>query len=730
MRCTSLENGKKYAVKIMSLNHDATQEVDALKVCQGHQNIVKFYGHIEDSHHSYLVFELLDGGELFSRIRDREHFNEEIARNIFCQLVEAIGHMHGQNIVHRDLKPENIMFVNRDEKSLLKLVDFGFARRRASEETTPCYTLEYAAPESLKNGTTKESRDMWSLGVILYTMLVGVTPFLPKDITKRDEKPYRLRITNNIFMGNFDKTNEAWKNISPAAKDLIKRLLEVNEDARFQFEDVINHSWVTQENISESPIKTRREHELVNGFHKTSVKYLPETITIDDDSTELPPIKEQREEVCSNDSSGIVLSDGNEGSSRSSHIDELAENKNVQEQPPSEELPIVVSTKSKPKKIPAMNKMKPKKRKTRATGRTSNVKAEQTIPCEVPVVENMPQNERINDFKGFSNVPVMDIGDWIFVLSSISRARKVKEPVYQLEDLITLDCSVDVPAEALSLRRNVITATRRAIRSVKKPKIALEISKIVPEALIVVKAESNNVRSKKNIEPEIVASKLKRSVKVKIEPRDQKQTETETAQTKNLKMDHSKVAKSTRKKNKKETVAKEQVDVFETPIAVAKKTRKFKEEPVDQTLISINENSAAKEQRRRKPTMFFQNEPVAKRLRMTKVTEQPADKKTRGRPKNQIKLEPSQVTETKQESKHELAPVSEISQCNLPKRDKASKKIVVKEEQANEPLQKRFKLEHSSSKIEYRSMILEKRTYAPQDAPILSIDMLRTSLLS
>jgi serine/threonine protein kinase len=245
MRCKSKETGKLYAVKIMNFFHDALQEITALEKCQGHDNIVAVVENLEDNSYKYIVFELLGGGELFQRIRHCNHFMEPLARFHFRQLVNAVEFMHHQNVVHRDLKTENIIFVDHNENSRLKIVDFGFACRVSAEETPPCFTLDYAAPESLTKGTTKKSRDIWSLGVILYTMLCGNTPFEPSDINKQeDEENYRFKLTENIKKGGINKDCSHWENLSVNAKNLIDALLRVDESDRPTFKDVFQHPWM------------------------------------------------------------------------------------------------------------------------------------------------------------------------------------------------------------------------------------------------------------------------------------------------------------------------------------------------------------------------------------------------------------------------------------------------------------------------------------------------------
>lgn len=172
-RCVHKETGEVRAVKIVTRRMDTSREIQLLRMCQGHHNIVELIDVYEDEYHTYIVTELLSGGELFQMISRKSRFTENEARKIFKRLVSAVNFMHKKNIVHRDLKPENLLFTA--DKSIIKVVDFGFARLKAEEELmkTPCFTVSYAAPEVLNQAQDKtaqgynEQCDLWSLGVIL-----------------------------------------------------------------------------------------------------------------------------------------------------------------------------------------------------------------------------------------------------------------------------------------------------------------------------------------------------------------------------------------------------------------------------------------------------------------------------------------------------------------------------------------------------------------------------------
>ncbi|XP_018323362.1 ribosomal protein S6 kinase alpha-5 isoform X2 [Agrilus planipennis] len=242
-RCVQKSTGYEYAVKIVSRKTDCTQEISLLRACQGHQNIVNLHDVIIDEGHTYLVFELLKGGELFDRIKKKNKFTESEASTIMRKLVSAVSFMHSRGVVHRDLKPENLLFVSDSEDAEIKVVDFGFARLKQEKESlhTPCFTLNYAAPEVL-NGNSKgydENCDLWSLGVILYTMLCGRAPF--HTGSRNDSAAI---VMARIKGGEFDFSAPSWNGVSTEAKAVVQGLLTVNPEQRMQMSHLANNSWI------------------------------------------------------------------------------------------------------------------------------------------------------------------------------------------------------------------------------------------------------------------------------------------------------------------------------------------------------------------------------------------------------------------------------------------------------------------------------------------------------
>ncbi|XP_077477863.1 ribosomal protein S6 kinase alpha-5 isoform X1 [Stigmatopora argus] len=254
--CTHKKTGQKFAVKIVSKRMDAQtqREIAALKLCDSHPNIVKLHEIYHDQLHTYLVLELLGGGELLERIRRKRHFSETEASRIMRKLVSAVSHMHDVGVVHRDLKPENLIFTDESESSEIKIIDFGFARLKPPDNQllkTPCFTLQYAAPEILKYDGYDESCDLWSLGVILYTMLSGQVPFQCRTHTSAEE------IMTKIKQGDFSFEGEAWRNVSQQAKDLIRALLTVDPSKRIKMCGLRDNAWLQDESqLSSNPLMT------------------------------------------------------------------------------------------------------------------------------------------------------------------------------------------------------------------------------------------------------------------------------------------------------------------------------------------------------------------------------------------------------------------------------------------------------------------------------------------
>ena len=213
------------------------KEINILKSLD-HPNIIKVYEFYKTEKYIYIINELCTGGELFDRIVASKYFSEIVACNVMRQLLSAVAYCHDKGIIHRDLKPENILIENSEEKDKdffhIKVIDFGTCEMlKKSKLTEQIGTSFYIAPEVLQNGYN-EKCDLWSCGIILYILLSGAPPFYGKN-----EKEIFAKILN----GNLSFKNEIWNKISEEAKDLIKKLLEINPDKRISAKEALKEKW-------------------------------------------------------------------------------------------------------------------------------------------------------------------------------------------------------------------------------------------------------------------------------------------------------------------------------------------------------------------------------------------------------------------------------------------------------------------------------------------------------
>ena len=186
------KDGKLYAIKYIKKEKviSAQQSLDIiyreilLQRSFVHDNIVRLYHFVEDKEKFFMIMEYMQGGTLFSLIRKHKGFEEKEAFKYFIQVCSAIYFLHENGYAHRDLKPENLLL---DDKGNLKLCDFGWCVDVSSgERATFCGTYEYMAPEIVKEIPYDQSIDIWSLGVLLYELIHGYSPFRAVEDQKGD----------------------------------------------------------------------------------------------------------------------------------------------------------------------------------------------------------------------------------------------------------------------------------------------------------------------------------------------------------------------------------------------------------------------------------------------------------------------------------------------------------------------------------------------------------------
>eukprot|EP00903_Cladosiphon_okamuranus_P012203 g11446.t1 len=214
------------------------REVQILRELK-HPNVVKIYQfYPKDPAYYYVVLEYLLGGELFDRIVKKDTYNEKEVRDVILVLVDAVGYLHARGIVHRDLKPSNILLSSEDGDGIssLKIADFSMAMSvKDGPITTDGGDPLNVAPEMLLAKPYLTEPDMWSLGLIAYTLLTGKHPFFDPDTTK---------MFCRVAAGDYQFKPEDWRNTSIDAKDFISKLLVVDMDKRMTAEQAKSHPWL------------------------------------------------------------------------------------------------------------------------------------------------------------------------------------------------------------------------------------------------------------------------------------------------------------------------------------------------------------------------------------------------------------------------------------------------------------------------------------------------------
>uniref|UniRef100_A0A8C5I555 Ribosomal protein S6 kinase n=1 Tax=Gouania willdenowi TaxID=441366 RepID=A0A8C5I555_GOUWI len=243
-RCVHRVSGMDYAVKIIDKSkRDPSEEIEILMRYGQHPNIITLKDVYDEGRYVYVVTELMKGGELLDKILRQKFFSEREASAVLYTITKTVDYLHCQGVVHRDLKPSNILYMDDSgNPDSIRICDFGFAKQLRGGNgllLTPCYTANFVAPEVLMRQGYDAACDIWSLGVLLYTMLAGYTPFAngPNDTPEE--------ILLRIGSGKFSLSGGNWDTVSDTSKDLLSHMLHVDPHKRYTAEQVLKHSWIT-----------------------------------------------------------------------------------------------------------------------------------------------------------------------------------------------------------------------------------------------------------------------------------------------------------------------------------------------------------------------------------------------------------------------------------------------------------------------------------------------------
>ena len=211
-----------------------SKQIQNLKILK-HRNIVSLYEVYESPKYFYLVTEYLSGKDLIEKIILKKRINEEDAQRIFYQLLDALIYMHKMNICHRNIRTEHILF---DLNNRPKLIGFSYSTLYEKDTNISGMfgSLCYSCPEIIQDEEySPELADVWSLGIVLYVMICGYLPFSDENEEKNK---------NLILNGKVDYPKE----ISNKLKDLLRHMLDINPNKRYNFNKILKHPWLKNYN--------------------------------------------------------------------------------------------------------------------------------------------------------------------------------------------------------------------------------------------------------------------------------------------------------------------------------------------------------------------------------------------------------------------------------------------------------------------------------------------------
>jgi serine/threonine protein kinase len=274
-RATHVLTKVSVAIKVISKNSvdddDAvtrlTRELNFMKQMR-HPFIAEFYEHLEDDDAHYYCMEYAENNNILHFITTNGPLSENQGRHYFSQLISVLDYLHTDlRVCHRDLKAENLLL---DRHNNIRVIDFGLSNQFNSVRplmNTACGSPPYASPEMIKGNPYSQAADIWSSGIVLYSMLTGMLPFDDDNL----QTLLRKIVTQDVTYPSF---------LSPALIDLLRRMLTKNPELRITLPEIKEHDWFSQTqyealfalNLSERETEAIVESDLVEQMAQMGIE--------------------------------------------------------------------------------------------------------------------------------------------------------------------------------------------------------------------------------------------------------------------------------------------------------------------------------------------------------------------------------------------------------------------------------------------------------------------------
>lgn len=252
-KVTHKKTQKVYCIKVIEKSGIIQQKLEAqmnreieIMYILNHPHCLRLKNHFEDDQNFYLVMPLAHKGQLYRVLRKFRKFDERTAAQILRETISALQYLHSFKppIIHRDIKPENLLLNNGGR---VLLADFGWSNFSDGDvRKTFCGTPEYIAPEMLLKKGHDTRVDIWSIGVLMFELLAGYSPFVAKS--------------NQDLYQNIRRLKIQWpKDMPPLAKNLIGKILKLNPLDRPSLQEILDHQWFKQTKM----IKPLLENKLI-----------------------------------------------------------------------------------------------------------------------------------------------------------------------------------------------------------------------------------------------------------------------------------------------------------------------------------------------------------------------------------------------------------------------------------------------------------------------------------